>query len=222
MTWPDYVIIAILALSAGFGLLRGFVREVAALLVWALAFIGSVQHSGVVSNYLTGITDSPTVHLVLAFILLFVGIVVLGSIVTRILVKLVTVSGLGGTDRLLGLLFGAVRGSVIAALAVLLAGLSPLAQERVWEESASLNRIKPLICLAGADSWLKDIEGRVSGNGNGQVPSPLPTELPAYWAEYCARQNHPDGSLGGGDALEGMRQQNGSQSIRDYLPGQDG
>jgi membrane protein required for colicin V production len=221
MTWPDYVIIAILALSAGFGLLRGFVREVAALLVWALAFIGSVQQSGVVSNYLTGITESPTVHLVLAFILLFVGIVVLGSIATRILVKLVTISGLGGTDRLLGLLFGAVRGSVIAALAVLLAGLSPLAQEQVWEESASLNRIKPLICLAGADSWLKDIEGRVSGDANGQVPSPFPTELPAYWAEYCARQNNPDGSPGA-DALEGMQQQNGSQSIRDYLPGQDG
>lgn len=217
MSWLDIVIVAIVALSAGFGLLRGFVREVAALLVWALAFMISIQQAAVVSTYMQGITDSPTVHLALAFITLFVGIVVIGSIATRVLVKLVTVSGLGGTDRMLGLLFGALRGTLIVALAVVLAGLTPLTQEKAWEESGALNSVKPLICRAGADGWLAEIGSR-AGEVGAEQKVPFEAELPAYWSAYCA-QNNPKGV----DAkiFDGIPREEIPEEFRDYLPKRD-
>ncbi|MBK1652322.1 hypothetical protein CKO08_08770 [Halorhodospira halochloris] len=221
MSWPDIVIIAIVALSAGFGLIRGFVREVAALLVWVLAFIVSVQQAGVVSTYLEGITESPTIQLALAFILLFVGIVVVGSLATRFLVKLVSVSGLGGTDRMLGILFGAVRGTVIVALAVLLAGLTPIAEEQAWEESTALNSVKPLICRAGADGWLADISARVGLGENGGA-APFDAEMPAYWTEYCAKANPdalPEGVVD--DLLDGVSGEDLPDAVREHIPDRD-
>ena len=44
----------------------------------------------------------------------------------------------GGTDRMLGLLFGLARALVIILVLVLLAGLTPLPQETWWGESVML------------------------------------------------------------------------------------
>jgi membrane protein required for colicin V production len=72
---------------------------------------------------------------VLGFVLVMVATVLLFSLVSLQLAKLVKLAGLTGTDRMLGAFFGLARGLVISVIAVLIIGLTPLPQEAYWREA---------------------------------------------------------------------------------------
>ncbi|MBK5936258.1 MAG: CvpA family protein [Halorhodospira halophila] len=183
MNWLDLAILGVIALSAGISLIRGFVREVLSVLVWVAAFWVAVRYSGAVALLLEEWIASPTIRLGAGFVVLFVGTLILGALLNNALSALVTRTGLGGTDRLLGVLFGAARGAVVVALVVLLLGFSPMTQERAWEESVVLPGIKPWICRAGLDAWLEDFDWQPPVEGEAMEGF---DGLPDYWAEYCA------------------------------------
>ena len=135
MTWVDYVIIGIIGLSALISLVRGFVRETVSLLVWVLAFAIAWTYFRELSVQLTPWVDAASVRLALAFAILLLVVLLLGGIVGFLIGHLVDKTGLSGTDRLLGVLFGAARGAVLVAVLVLLAGLTPFPQDPWWRES---------------------------------------------------------------------------------------
>ncbi len=183
MSWLDGVILGIIGLSAGISLIRGFFREVLSLAVWVLALWLGVRFAAPVAEMAGPLIESPTIRLGAAFILLFVGTLLIGALVNNAVAALVVRTGLSGTDRVLGVLFGAARGAVVVALAVLVLGLTPMSEERAWSESTLLPEIKPWICRAGVDAWLADLDWQ----------PPIESEategldgIPAYWAEYCA------------------------------------
>ncbi|MFP4648561.1 MAG: CvpA family protein [Halorhodospira sp.] len=183
MNGLDLVLLGIIALSAGISLVRGFVREVLSVLVWVLAFWVGVRYAGVLAGLLGGFVDSPTIRLGASFIVLFIGTLVLGGLTNNAISEVVNRTGLGGTDRMLGVIFGAGRGMVIVALLVLLLGFSPMTREPVWETSVTLPLIKPWICRAGADAWLEDFDWQPPGEGEAMEGF---DGLPDYWVEYCA------------------------------------
>ena len=185
MNWLDLVILGIIGLSAGISLVRGFVREVLSVLVWALAFWIGVRYAGAAAGLLAGLIDSPTIRLGTGFIVLFIGTLVIGGLTNNAISDLVMRTGLGGTDRMLGVIFGAGRGLVGAALLVLLLGFSPLTQERVWAESVTLPLIRPWICWAGVGPWLADFDWQPPVEGEAMEGF---EGMPDYWAEYCARR----------------------------------
>ena len=53
-------------------------------------------------------------------------------------------TGMTGTDRVLGMVFGAARGVVITALLVLAAGMTPLPQDPWWRQSALVPQFERL------------------------------------------------------------------------------
>ena len=61
----------------------------------------------------------------------------------RMVVGLVQWSGLSSTDRLLGSLFGVVRGVLIVGVAVLLLGMTPVSSDPWWKESRLIDGIHP-------------------------------------------------------------------------------
>lgn len=138
LNWADLVLIAILGLSAAFGLWRGLVVEVLSLLIWVAAFWLAFQFGEPVSALFEGRIDTPSARLFLAYGLLFVGALVAGGLVTWLVAKLIKATGLTGTDRLLGLLFGLVRGGILASLMVLLLGFTPMPQDDWWQQSRLL------------------------------------------------------------------------------------
>ncbi|MBR0346884.1 MAG: CvpA family protein [Rudaea sp.] len=137
MNWADYVILGALCLSVLMGLWRGFVSEVLALAVWIAAAWVAWTLGPHVAGALTAVT-LPSARIVLGYALCFVAVLIAGAIVGFLMRKLVAGSGLTGTDRLLGAIFGLARGIVLVTLTVLLLGFTPFTRDPWWHESRLL------------------------------------------------------------------------------------
>jgi membrane protein required for colicin V production len=82
--------------------------------------------------------DVPSVRLMLGYGLCFVAVLVAGALVSFVLRKLIAGSGLSGTDRLFGMMFGLARGMLLVVLAVLMLGFTPFPRDPWWHESRLL------------------------------------------------------------------------------------
>lgn len=137
MNWADYCIIVALGLSVLMGLWRGFVGEVLALLGWVLAFWVAWSFGDKLAAKLTAV-EVPSLRLLLGYAICFIGVLIAGGIVGFLMRKLVAGSGLSGSDRMLGMVFGLVRGLAVVTLAVLLLGFTPLPRDPWWHRSQLL------------------------------------------------------------------------------------
>ena len=136
MTWADWAIIAVLAVSTLISVVRGFVKEVVSLLIWlTAAIVASIFHDQL-AGLMTGWIDTPSLRMLAAWVSLFVAVLIVGSILNYLLGKLIQATGLSGTDRLLGMLFGLVRGLVILmVILIILPKVLPVTEDQWWIES---------------------------------------------------------------------------------------
>lgn len=137
LNWADFVLLGVLAVSMAVGLWRGFVVEVLSLTVWIGAFWLSVGFGAEVAAYLTGVEEQ-SARLFLGYAGVFLVVLIFGGLVTWGIGKLIANTGLSGTDRVLGLGFGLARGVVLACVAVLLLGFTPVPQDAWWSQSRFL------------------------------------------------------------------------------------
>ncbi len=144
MIWVDYVIIGIIALSALIGLARGLVREVISLVVWVAALVAAWLFYEPLALELEPWISTPSLRIGVAVLILVFGVLVAGAIFGYMLATLVDKTGLSGTDRLLGVIFGAARGAVLVALVVFLASLTPITEDPWWDKSQLLDQFKIL------------------------------------------------------------------------------
>lgn len=144
MIWVDYLILGIIGLSALIGLVRGLVREVASLAIWIGAVLVAWTFYQPLAEALTPWISTPSVRLGAAFLILVFTVLILGALVGHLLSLLVEKTGLTGTDRLLGVVFGTARGALLVALLVFLAGLTPLPEDAWWQESTLVGRFQVL------------------------------------------------------------------------------
>jgi membrane protein required for colicin V production len=160
MNWLDLVIIAIIAISAVLSLFRGFTKEAISLATWILAFWLALAFSTRLAGMLPDSITSPTARIAVAFAGLFVLTVILGGIVNFLISSLVEKTGLTGTDRALGVVFGIVRGALLVLVLTLLAGLTTLPREVSWNQSLMIGQFEQgAIWLKGyvPDSLAKEI-----------------------------------------------------------------
>ncbi len=150
MNWVDVAILVIISLSAVISLFRGFVREAVSLAAWVMAFWVAIGFSDKLEPMLRGTIDSANVRLVVAFALLFLITLIVGAMVNYLIGQLVRKTGMGGTDRMLGVIFGIGRGIVVVAVLVLLAGIPQLSQEVWWQESLLLGHFQEMAI------WMRD------------------------------------------------------------------
>ena len=110
MTGFDYVVIGIVALSLLFGLWRGVVGEIIALVAWVLAIFVAVEFGAQVGAALfTGMSD-PALRTLAGCVVIFVGVLVVMALFRMLVRSMVKALGLSVSDRILGMLFGLARG----------------------------------------------------------------------------------------------------------------
>ena len=119
----------VIGASAVLGLFRGLVREVVSLAIWASAFFLALLFGPLLAEQMQ-FNVGPGVMGALGFAATFVVVLVAGAFLQKMLGAMVEATGLTGTDRTLGLAFGAVRGAIVVIVA--LVALRPFAEERAW------------------------------------------------------------------------------------------
>ncbi|MGH8530859.1 MAG: CvpA family protein [Nevskiales bacterium] len=139
----DYIIIGLVVVSALFGLLRGFMREVIALVSWIVAFWLAFQFGPALAIWLEPHISVPSLRQGAAYAGLFIGVLIVGGLAGYFLARLIYATGIGGTDRVLGLVFGALRGLVIVLIAILLGGMTVLREDPWWQQSVSIQYLEP-------------------------------------------------------------------------------
>ena len=149
MIWVDFVILGIIALSAVIGLFRGFVKESFSLIVWVAAFWLSWTFFRDLSQYLIQWISLPSARLGISFALIMISVLIVGGIINFLLAQLVEHTGLSGTDRMLGVVFGIGRGAIIVAIIILLAGLTAMPQDPWWNNSMLISHFQEI------SVWLK-------------------------------------------------------------------
>ena len=144
MNWPDYAILGTVLISVLVGALRGFMKEVFSLLVWAAAFVIAYLYAGNVAVLMEDHVTLPSARTAMGFTGLFVTVLLIGGLLNYLLGRLVESTGLSGTDRLLGGVFGAARGLVLIVAVLLVAGFTPIPADPWWKESQVIQRMLPL------------------------------------------------------------------------------
>ncbi|KAF3976884.1 MAG: CvpA family protein [Methylococcales symbiont of Iophon sp. n. MRB-2018] len=150
MIWIDYTIIGLVLISSIIGLLRGFVKEAFSLIIWMIAIWVGLTFSREFSVFLEQFITYPSARIATAFAILFILTLIIGAMISYLLGELVKKTGLTGSDRFAGMIFGIVRGLVVVSVIVMLAGLTPLPRDSWWKES---NLIPPFQSLA---VWLRE------------------------------------------------------------------
>jgi len=119
LNWADYSIIGIIFLSTIISLARGFFREAFSLVTWILAFWIGFRYSAEVSGYLINYIKTPTLSLIAAFAIVFIVTIVIGGLANFLLSQIIVSSGLSGSDRALGVIFGFARGILFVGVILL-------------------------------------------------------------------------------------------------------
>ena len=135
MTWFDYAVLAVLAISAVIGIWRGLVREVFALAGWIAAVVVALLFAGEVATLMPASFATLVVRTFIAAVGLFVLVLITVSIAGLIVAKAVRAAGLALADRTLGGVFGFARGILILLILVLVAGFTALPMQPFWREA---------------------------------------------------------------------------------------
>ncbi len=147
------MILLLLLGSTLIGLLRGFVREAVSLVFWIVAIWAAWKFGPLVEPHLGGLLADPKVAPWVGRLVVLVLVLLLGWMVSMLLGFFTRSMGLGPLDRVIGLLFGIVRGMVLVGLMIIGAELLHLNHEEWW------NRSKLIPYGETAGDWLRAMVG---------------------------------------------------------------
>ena len=148
----DWVFGAVLLVSFLVGAWRGLVFEVLSLITWVAAFILAQWFAPDVAQMLPMSGAGEAVRYAAGFVLTFVAAVFAGGLVAVLVKKLISAAGLAPADRMLGAVFGLVRGVVVLLALTVVVAMTPLKKSLWWTESigsgvlsAAIKGLKPVL-----------------------------------------------------------------------------
>ena len=143
--WLDYVIIGIIGLSVITGLFRGFIKEVIARCIWILAIWLAYTYTPVIDPWLQSYIQDKTARMVVAFVAILLVTIIVGGLFNAMLSFILRRSGLSGTDRILGMGFGFVRGVFIVALMITVIKMTSLPHQEYTDKSQFYAKFDPVV-----------------------------------------------------------------------------
>jgi membrane protein required for colicin V production len=178
-SYLDLAVIIIVLVSGLLALLRGFTREVLAVLSWVVAAAAAYFFHPLVLPYIKPYISKDEIALAAAVATVFFVALVVVSLITVKLSDIILDSKVGALDRTLGFVFGAVRGALLAVVAfVFYTWLVPDANQPEWIRNA---RAKPFLQAGGdrlremlpddIDNIVAKIKAKKAANANEEPPS---------------------------------------------------
>jgi membrane protein required for colicin V production len=197
----DILILVIVFGSVIVGFGRGLVSELLSLITVIAAFVVAIMYTTALANFFT--TSAPVQSVVsqtssaigtstatpvsylaygASFAALFVGTMIVGSIIKWILNLIFSTGILGFGNRILGGVFGFVRGFLIVVGIIFVVQLSPVSKQTFWQQSQLVPQFQPAVVWLGGvvnpalanikstfGSTVQSVTGSVSGAVSGAV-----------------------------------------------------
>lgn len=136
MSAVDIAFAVVVGLSVFWGLWRGITRELIATISWVIIGVLVYRYAGPLGS-LVPLSAPPVVRIALAGAAILVIGIFAAALAGRGLRSVVAASDLAGTDRMLGAVFGALRGALLSLLVTGLVVETGFAGARPWRASAS-------------------------------------------------------------------------------------
>ncbi|MGA3096388.1 MAG: CvpA family protein [Bryobacteraceae bacterium] len=146
MNWLDIVILVIVAWSVAIAFRKGLVREVLGLASVILALFLGLWFYGTAAAWLAPYLSSRPLANAAGFLVVFIGVLLIGAVASYIIGKFLRVTGLSIVDHALGAAFGVVRGILIAIALVM--AIMAFSKDGQPPESIVQSRTAPFV--AGA------------------------------------------------------------------------
>lgn len=152
MTWIDYAVLGIIGVSVLLSVIHGFVRELLSLASWVVSFLVAQDFASQAAAFLPAALENQSLRLLAGFLAVFLIVLLASTLLAIAISSLIKRAGLGATDRMLGAVFGLVRGIAVVTVIVLLAGLTALPTTPAWRQAMTS---APLEALANTVKvWL--------------------------------------------------------------------
>lgn len=133
----DYAVIVLMAISIAVGVVRGAIREVINIASWVVAFMLARAFAPGVAYYFADWMTEPAYRVALAWVAIFLVVLVIAGLLASLLSELVRKLGLSGLDRTLGAMIGILRGALAVLVLTLIAGMTKVPQTAMWKNAAS-------------------------------------------------------------------------------------
>lgn len=147
----DWVILAVIIVSALISIKRGFVKEMLSLASWITAFVVARIFSGHFEVLLDHWIETPSARYGIAFLVLFAATLIVGALINNLMTEFVKMTGLAGTDRMFGIVFGVARGLILVTAAVYGMQLTAMRNDPWWQDSVLIPHFEIMV------AWSKDI-----------------------------------------------------------------
>jgi len=153
ITILDLVLLAVMLISGLLAMVRGFMREILSIAAWgAAALVTLYSYQKLLPTAKTYIA-SDTLASIAVIAGVFIGTLIIVSIITVRISDMILDSRIGALDRTLGFLFGLARGLLIVVVAFLFfVWLVPAKQRPDWVSNA-----KSLTMLQSTGDWLMSL-----------------------------------------------------------------
>lgn len=153
ITLLDIIVLAVMLLSGLLAMIRGFMREILSIAAWGAAALATLYAFPRLLPTAKTYFNNDTIAMVAVVAGVFLGTLLVATIITSRISDMVLDSRIGALDRTLGFLFGLGRGLLIVVVAFLFfAWLVPDKQQPDWVRSA-----KSLSVLQSSGAWLQSL-----------------------------------------------------------------
>jgi membrane protein required for colicin V production len=147
ITLLDGILVGFTLVSAMLAMVRGFSREILSVISWAAAAAAAFFFYKPVLPYLTPYIDNEKIAMAAAAGIVFILALIIVSVITMKLADWIIDSRIGALDRTLGFLYGAARGILVVAVALLFFNWLAGAKAPAWVTDA---KSRPLLESIGA------------------------------------------------------------------------
>jgi len=153
ITLLDIILLSVMLISGLLAMIRGFMREILSIAAWVAAAVATLYFYKRLMPVAESYFNNQYVAAGAVIGGVFLGTLLIVSIITVRISDMILDSRIGALDRTLGFLFGLGRGLIIVVVAYLFFDwLVPQKQQPTWVTDA-----KSRVVLAGTGDWLKSM-----------------------------------------------------------------